>query len=237
MQVSGHTAVVTGAGSGIGLALARLLAAGDARVIMADRNATVLGEAADLGAIGVVADVSRPEDCEALAELAPAARIVCLNAGVLSSHGGPVWLTPPDEWDRVVAINLGGVINGLRAFVPRMVADGQPHQIIITASLAGVATWPGGGAYAASKHAVVTVAEQTALDLADTRVTVTLLCPALVRSAMSPEGADPGDVATAVLDASDRGVFAVIPPEWAQAVRDRSRRLSVGLPPQLPVAS
>jgi short-subunit dehydrogenase len=83
----------------------------------------------------------------------------------------------------------------------------------------------------------VTVAEQAALDLAGTKVAVTLLCPALIRSAMSPDGADPGDVAAAALDAADRGVFAVIPPEWAQSVRDRSRRLSVGLPPQLPVAS
>jgi 1-deoxy-11beta-hydroxypentalenate dehydrogenase len=118
VQVSGCTAVVTGAGSGVGLALARLLVAGGARVIMADRNATAVGAAAaDLGVTGVVADVSRPEDNEALAELAGAARIVCLNAGVVSSHAGPVWLTPPDEWVRVLEINLGGVVNGLRAFV------------------------------------------------------------------------------------------------------------------------
>lgn len=235
MWMTGCTAVVTGAASGIGFALARSLTAGSARVIMVDKDAEGLcASARELGGTAVVSDVASVADNEALAEMAGVTRVLCLNAGVVGSHDGPVWLTPPDQWAQLMATNVGGVVNGLRAFVPRMIADGEPHNIVITASLAGLATWPGGGAYAASKHAVVTVAEQAALSLAGTPVTVTLVCPALVRSGMSAEGADPGAVAAAALDAAARGIFAMVPPQWTQSVMDRSRRLSMGQQPQLP---
>lgn len=97
-----------------------------------------------------------------------------------------------------------------------------------------MATWPGGGPYAESKHAVVTVAEQAALALADTPITVTVLCPALVRTGMSDIGADPADVAEAALSAVDDRTFAVLPDGWATAVTDRGRRLAAGQQPMLP---
>ena len=106
---------------------------------------------------------------------------------------------------------------------------------MVTASLAGLATWPGGGAYAASKHAVVAVVEQTAMELADTNVSITMLCPALVKTGMSDVGADPADVAAEVLEAVDRGVFAVVPADWTQAIVDRGHRLVGRTPPQVPV--
>ena len=236
MRLRGRTAVVTGAASGIGRALARRLARGGARLVLADTDAPGLtGVARELGGTAVVTDVGSPDDNEALADVAGPVSIVCLNAGVTGSHPGPVWLTPPEQWARVMETNLGGVINGLRAFVPRMLADGQPHHLLITASLAGLATWPGGGAYAASKHAVVTVAEQVALELAGSSVSVTLACPALVRSGMSTEGADPDHVAAAALDAADEGRFAIVPVEWRQAVTDRAMSLALGEQPRLPV--
>lgn len=238
MQMSGQTAVITGAASGIGRALARRLATAGACLVLADIDANALRAVADeLGGTAVVTDVARPEDNEVLADLAGPARLVCLNAGITGSHVGPVWLTPPEEWARVMDTNLGGVINGLRAFVPRMVSDGQPHHILITASLAGLATWPGGGAYAASKHAVVTVAEQAALELSESRVSVTVSCPALVRSGMSVEGVEPDEVAVAALRAAERGAFVVLPAEWQQAVGDRAMRLAAGKQPRLPATA
>jgi NAD(P)-dependent dehydrogenase (short-subunit alcohol dehydrogenase family) len=112
-----------------------------------------------------------------------------------SAQAAPVWQTTPEDWQRAVAVNLGGVVNGLRAFVPRLLAAGRSRRILITASPAGLATWPG-GAYAASKHAAVAVAEQAALALADTDVSVSVLCPALVRTGMSEVGQDPAVVAS-----------------------------------------
>jgi NADP-dependent 3-hydroxy acid dehydrogenase YdfG len=229
-------AVVTGAASGIGAALARQLADRGVRLVLADREAEPLALLArELSAEAVVMDVADPADNERLAAAAGVPDLVCLNAGVSSTQAAPVWQTTPEQWQRLVDVNLGGVVNGLRAFVPRLVAAGGSRRILITASLAGLATWPGGGAYAASKHAAVTVAEQTALSLAGTEVSVSVLCPALVRTGMSEVGQDPAVVAAAALDATAKGRFLLVPDEWTDAVRARGERLAAGLPPELPV--
>ena len=229
------TALVTGAASGIGRALVRQLVTEGVQVTAVDVDQDALGPLADeLNVATARLDVTDRRAQEALGERIGAPDLVCLNAGVVSLHTGPVWSTPDDDWDRVLAVNLGGVRNGLAAFVPRLLATGRRHRILITASLAGAATWPGGGAYAASKHAVIAVAEQTALGLVDTSISVTLLCPALVRSGMSPIGEDPDDVAAAALRACREGRFAIIPDEWQAAVRERAARLAAGIPPALP---
>lgn len=234
-HLGGATAVVTGAASGIGRALSEQLARRGARLVLADLDHDALTRVATrLRATPVALDVADPAGNERLAEIAGPARLVCLNAGVISSHPGPVWEAPPAEWRRVVDVNLGGVVNGLRAFVPRMLASGERHAILVTASLAGLATWPGGGPYAASKHAVVTVAEQAAMALAGSRVSLTVSCPALVRTGMSQVGEDPADVARQALDAVARGAFLVTPREWREAVRQRGRRLAAGDVPQPP---
>jgi NAD(P)-dependent dehydrogenase (short-subunit alcohol dehydrogenase family) len=234
----GITAVITGAASGIGAALAERLASRGARLVLADIAREPLERIADrLAATPMVVDVSKPDDVDRLAEVAPDARLVCLNAGVTSTHPGPVWETPPDEWQRVLDINLGGVVNGLRSFIPRLLDAGQPAEVLITASLAGLATWPGGGPYAASKHAVVAVAEQAALALADSPVQITVLCPALVKSGMSESGDDPHDVADAALDAMAAGHFIAVPAMWAHAIRQRGEQLATGLLPVPPEPS
>jgi len=229
------SAVVTGAGSGIGRALVtQLVATGvDVTAVDIDRDALRPLEA-ELGVGTACLDVADRLGFDALAQRLGAPDLLCLNAGIASAQAQPVWSTPDDEWDRVLAVNLGGVRNGLAVFVPRFVATGRRHRVLITASLAGVATWPGGGAYAASKHAVVAIAEQAALSLMDTTVSVTLLCPALVRSGMSPVGEDPEQVAAAALAACRHGRFALIPDEWHAAVQQRATRLVAGAPPALP---
>ena len=172
---------------------------------------------------------------EAFADAAGAVDLVCLNAGVVSSEMGPPWAASPEEWDRVLGVNLLGVVNGLRVFVPGLLERDEPSNILVTASLAGAATWPGGGPYSASKHAVVAVAEQAALHLAGSGVGVTVLCPALVRSGMSEHGEDPLDVADRALDAVRSGAFAVVPDEWHSAVVERSFMLTSGRQPSPPI--
>jgi NAD(P)-dependent dehydrogenase (short-subunit alcohol dehydrogenase family) len=229
------TAVVTGAAGGIGRALAARLSSAGSRLVLADVDAVTLAETAEeLGAGAVPTDVSDPRAVEALAAAAPDADLVCLNAGIVGTAMGPPWEVSPEEWDAVFAVNVGGVVNGLRVFVPRLLALERPAHILITASLAGLTTFPGGGAYGASKHAVVAVAEQVALALADTEVGVTVLCPALVRTAMSPAGADPADVADEALAAVQTGRFVVVPGEWRAAVVQRAQLLMAGRPPALP---
>jgi NAD(P)-dependent dehydrogenase (short-subunit alcohol dehydrogenase family) len=167
----------------------------------------------------------------------PDPHLVCLNAGIVGESLGNPWDVPSAEWERVFAVNVRGVLNGLATFVPRMLASGADRRLLITGSLAGLVTFPSGGAYAASKHALVAVAEQAALALAESRIGVTLLCPALVRTGMSKVGVEPEVVAHQALDAVARGTFAVLPAEWKDAVRVRADRLSNGSLPSLPSPS
>lgn len=235
-----RTAVVTGAASGIGRALATQLAADDYHLALVDVDRRGLDDivAVTGAANSAVFDVADPDAFGQLAERTGPVDVLCLNAGVIGSTMGAPWEAPPDEWRHVVGTNLMGVVNGLRAFVPRIrrQAD-RSGRILITASLAGAATWPSGGAYAASKHAVVAVAEQASMVLADEGITVTVLCPSLVRTAMSDEGADPETVAATALAAADRGQFAVLEPEWADAVRVRAEMLTTGGRPRPPEPS
>ncbi|SDM50574.1 SDR family NAD(P)-dependent oxidoreductase [Allokutzneria albata] len=229
------TAVITGAASGIGLALAEALHAKGTRLVLADVDADGLTIATDrLRATGVVADVADPAAMTALADQAPQARLICLNAGIVGSAVGAPWEVPPEDWDRVFAVNVGGVVNGLRAFVPRLLAAGEPAHVLVTASLAGLTVFPVGGAYSPSKHAVVALVQHAALVLADTPVRISMICPALVETGMSPIGVPASSVATDALKAMDEGVFAVVPEEWHAAVVDRAQRVVAGLPPTMP---
>lgn len=147
-----ESAVITGAASGIGRALASLLAHRGVCVNLVDIDGPALERAAaDLGAANVASvDVADPIAVEAFADEVGAVDLVCLNAGVLGTSMGPPWEASPEEWHRVVGVNLHGIVNGLRAFVPLLLERSRPAHILITASLAGALTWPGGGAYAAS---------------------------------------------------------------------------------------
>jgi len=228
-----RTAVVTGAAGGIGRALAHRLAATGHQVHLADISDTA-DLATEVGGVAHAVDVSDTEDMDRLAAAAGDAEVVCLNAGVVGSSMGAPWEAPAEEWQHLLGVNLLGVVNGLRSFVPGMVARGRPGRIVVTASLAGLVTFPGGGGYAATKHALVAVAEQAALALRDTPVSVTLLSPALVRSGMSETGEDPDVVAAQALAAAEQGRFLVMPADWEPALVARAERLVAGAAPEMP---
>lgn len=231
-----RTALVTGAGSGIGRAFAVELSTCVHQLHLLDIDERSLARlATDLGVTSVIqGDVADPAAMERVATTTGAVDLLCLNAGIVSASTGAPWDATPAEWDRVIATNLLGVVNGLRSFVPLMLERGSPSKIIITASLAGVTTWPGGGPYAASKHAVLAVAEQAALKLANTNIDVTVLCPALVKTSMSEVGEDPKNVVIDALRAADERRFAVVPAAWQDSVEKRAADLARGLPPTLP---
>lgn len=232
-------ALVTGAASGIGLALSRILSERQHRLHLFDIDGDELAVATSGLDVetATTGDVADPTAMQALADQIGAVDLLCLNAGVTSISSGAPWDASPQEWQRVLGVNLVGVVNGLRSFVPRMLEREHPGQILITASLAGVTTWPGGGPYAASKHAVLAVAEQAALELAETHLSVTVLCPALVRTGMSDAGEDPLVVAEQALAAAGRRQFAVIPDDWAPAVLKRGMMLTSGGKPETPIIS
>jgi NAD(P)-dependent dehydrogenase (short-subunit alcohol dehydrogenase family) len=170
---NGKTAVVTGAASGIGKALSMAFASRGANVVMADVEAASLeaarSEVAAAGAeaIGVPTDVTKEDQVEALAETAwerfGAVHVVCNNAGVLIR--GNMLDADRKDWDWILGVNLWGVINGVRAFVPRMRDSGEEGHIVNTASEAGHFAGDGYGVYNTSKFAVVGLTESLVRDL------------------------------------------------------------------------
>lgn len=190
---AGKVAVVTGGASGIGLALAREFLSHDIRVMLADVEDGALQAAEkdlaeDFGPDSVAAHRTDVRDAAAVDALAAAtfdrfvtAHIVCNNAGV--AVGGLSWTIPDDRWRWIVDVNLLGVVNGIRAFVPRLVEQGEGH-VVNTASVAGLITAPLMSPYTATKHAVVALSESLYLDLriAQGDLGVSVLCPEWVRT-------------------------------------------------------
>jgi NAD(P)-dependent dehydrogenase (short-subunit alcohol dehydrogenase family) len=187
---AGKVAVVTGAASGIGLALAERFASAGMHVVLADVDDAGLAAAAEkLGARGVETltvrtDVSDEASVQALAAAAVArfgtVHVVCNNAGVMSS--ADPWFGPLSAWTWLLGVNLWGVIHGVRAFLPVLAAQGEGH-IVNTASIAGL--YPGfGAAYDATKHAVVAITDDlyTAMRQAGLPIGVSVLCPGWVRT-------------------------------------------------------
>lgn len=191
-DLEGRVAVVTGAASGIGRALAERFAAAGMRLVLADveedalRETAAALEAAGAELVAAPTDVAVPEAVEALADRARERfggfDVVCNNAGV-GTGGAPLWEVPLAEWEWVLGVNLWGVVHGIRAFVPDLVARGEGH-VVNTASLAGLLCPPGMGVYNATKHAVVAISETLHGDLrsAGSKVGVSVLCPGFVRT-------------------------------------------------------
>ena len=190
--LAGKVAVVTGGGSGIGRELALACAREGMRVVLADVDVPGMAQTTQLlGAtqsISVPCDVSRAEQVEALAaktwERFGAAHLLFNNAGVAVC--GPAWTTTAEEWQWVLGVNLMGVAHGVRAFVPRMLEQGDECHVVNTASAAGLISVAGSSVYCVSKHAVVTLSECLAHELAreDARIGVSVLCPAFVPTAI-----------------------------------------------------
>ena len=197
MELEGKVAVVTGAASGIGLAVATSASAAGMKVVLADIEEGPLKEAAAaLAAQGadvlpVPTDVSSGESVEALRDQAlahyGAVHLLHNNAGV--GTGGPIWTVPEADWRWILGVNLWGVVHGIRVFVPLLVEQGEGH-VVNTASVAGLTSPPFLGPYNATKHAVVTISETLYADLraAGSPVGVSVLCPGFVRTRIHESG-------------------------------------------------
>ena len=184
-ELRGGVAVVTGAGSGIGEGIARAAAGAGMRVVAGDIEQDSVERVAkgiiERGgdAIGVHCDVTRRADLDALADAAwsrfGGCHLLCNNAGVLVR--GPLQSMSDADWRWVLEVNLFGVVNGIQAFVPRMIAQRAPAHVVNTASVAGLCILPEHGVYSASKFAVVALSESLRGDLAPHRIGVSVLCP------------------------------------------------------------
>ncbi len=206
----GKVAVVTGAASGIGRAIAERCVAEGMRVVLADVEASALDEAARAmtGSTPYRVDVS---DASAMEEMAAAVyeqfgavHLLFNNAGV-APDGKPSWAQPLDTWKWVIDVNLYGVIHGLRSFVPRMLASGEEGHIVNTASVAGLASGPMISPYYATKHAVVGLSESLYLDLTmtKTRLSASVLCPAFVKTKIGESARNRPGASAAAAQGSD----------------------------------
>lgn len=196
----GGTAVITGAGSGFGLELARLAAASGMRLVLADIQADALERAAaELRTQGAEVwarqvDVSRAQELEHLAEGTltrfGAPHLVFNNAGVAT--GGLIWEASARDWEWVLGVNLMGVVHGVRVFTPMMLeaARRDPQyrgHVVNTASMAGLVNAPNMGVYNVSKHAVVSLSETLCQDLrlVTDQIHAHVLCPFFVPTGIS----------------------------------------------------
>jgi len=191
-ELRDRVAVVTGAASGIGFALSERFAAEGMKIVMADVESDALDAAARQltgrgpAVLPVRVDVSKPHDLERLARETyaafGAAHVLCNNAGVAVL--GAVHEHTLADWEWVMGVNLWGVIHGVRAFVPRMLAGGEDGHIVNTASMAGLTTAPFMSVYDVTKHGVVALSESMYKEFkaTDAKIGVSVVCPGLIKT-------------------------------------------------------
>ncbi len=186
-DLAGKVAVVTGGASGIGKGIAAALAAEGAQVVIADIQRDAMeAAAAEIGAAGVLTDVSDPASVDALAAAVldryGAVHVVCNNAGI--GPLAPVADLTLDDWRWMLGVNLWGVIHGVHTFLPVLKQNRDGGHIVNTASMAGLVAGPRLGAYAAAKYGVVGLTEVLAAELAadNSRVGVSVLCPGTIHT-------------------------------------------------------
>ncbi|RBY86836.1 SDR family NAD(P)-dependent oxidoreductase [Blastococcus sp. TF02A-26] len=210
-RLEGRVAVVTGAASGIGLAVAEAFVAEGMRVVLADLDGAGAGEQAarlaDGGAevCATAVDVRDPDSVERLAEVAVerfgGLHVAVNNAGIVNR--GRSWELPLAEWRRVLDVDLYGVVHGVRSFVPRILATGEEGHVVVTGSMAAVAPLAKLGPYAVAKHGLLGLADVLRAELAEigAPVGVSLVLPGAIRTAMNPYGTvTAGQVAANVVD-------------------------------------
>lgn len=189
-NIEGKVAFITGGGSGVGLGMAKVFTTAGMKVVIADVREdhldAALNELAgrDVHAIKLdVTDRAAMEQAAAETErVFGKVHVVCNNAGInLFNDIGAATYT---DWDWVLGVNLGGVINGVQAFVPRLKAHGEGGHIVNTASMAAFLAGPGAGIYTCSKFAVRGLSEALRYSLARHGIGVSVLCPGLVKSAI-----------------------------------------------------
>jgi|APCry1669190288_1035285.scaffolds.fasta_scaffold05393_4 NAD(P)-dependent dehydrogenase (short-subunit alcohol dehydrogenase family) len=223
-------AVVTGGASGIGLALAEGAAARGAKVVISDIREDALAAAeAKLKASGadvlaVRTDVAKPSEVNALADATVKhfgkVNLMFNNAGVFAS--GLTWEISAEEYDWVIDVNLKSVINGIRAFVPRMIAQGDECHVINTASGAGITVNPGFASYSMTKHGVVALTEALWLDLTAEKIGnigATVVMPGVVQSKiMFPEKTGPQDLQAELAARQNNPVLSALEAHMRKAV-------------------
>jgi NADP-dependent 3-hydroxy acid dehydrogenase YdfG len=210
-DVRGKVAFVTGAASGMGLAMARSFAAAGMKVVAADVEEAALARveeefaASNREIMTVKVDVT---DRQAMADAAAATierfgkvHVLVNNAGVAT--GGALDEMTYNDWDWVLGVNLDGVVNGLQSFVDLIKSHGEGGHIINTASIAGHLAVPGLGVYNASKFAVVAISETLRNDLADKDIGVSVLCPGLVDTNIFDSGRNRPDTLKSETDSDN----------------------------------
>ncbi|MCP1833941.1 NAD(P)-dependent dehydrogenase (short-subunit alcohol dehydrogenase family) [Bradyrhizobium sp. USDA 4532] len=195
-ELAGKAAFVTGAASGIGLAMATAFAREGMKVMLADIEAGPLDEAVDAlraggaDAHGVVCDVADRLSVDRAAEASFRAfgkvHVVCNNAGVAA--GGGIDPISVDDWRWVIDVNLMGVVHGIRSFLPHIRGHGEGGHIVNTASMAGMNAGLGLSPYSATKFAVVSLSEGLAMQLRPLGIGVSVLCPSFVRTRIGESG-------------------------------------------------
>lgn len=231
--VEGLRAVVTGAGSGIGEALARRLAADGAQVVVNDLDAAAAARvAASVGGLAAAGDAASEAG---VADLLAHARaelggvdLYCANAGI-GTGGGPE--APDADWERAWQVNVMSHVRAARLLLPEWLERGPSDRkghFLATVSAAGLLTMPGAAPYAVTKHGALAFAEWLSITYGDRGVRVQALCPQGVRTAMlaasgdigqavlAPGAIEPSEVADVTVDALESGPFLVLPhPEVA----------------------
>jgi NADP-dependent 3-hydroxy acid dehydrogenase YdfG len=194
-ELAGKVAVITGAGSGLGRAMAHRFGAARMRLVLTDideaRLNEVGGELDDVGVAVVtqVTDVSKASQVHGLADFAyeqfGAVNVLCNNAGV--AVVGSAWECSDADWAWAMGVNFWGVLHGLRAFLPRMLESGEPGHVVNTASAAGILAPPLSSAYVATKHAVVGMTESLFHDLAlrGANISCSVLAPGFVKTGIA----------------------------------------------------
>lgn len=207
MEFEGAVAAITGAAGGIGLALAHEAVRRGMRVAISDIREDALAAAYDaLSAAGgdvlaVAADVTKTADVDALAAAAAdrfgKINLLINNAGAFVAS--LAWETPEAQLDWILDLNVKSVAHGIRAFVPRMIAQGDPCHVVTIASAAAITVYPGYSSYSATKHAALALTEALYMDLAAEgvgNIGVTIVMPTIIQTdIMSPEKASPAQLA------------------------------------------
>jgi len=228
----GRVAVVTGAASGIGLALTERFVVEGMKVVMADIEAGALATASarlrrdGAEVLPIRVDVSQPGDVERLADETydafDAAHVVCNNAGVAVI--GAIHEHTLADWQWVINVNLWGVIHGVRVFLPRMLAGGDEGHFVNTASMAGLTTAPFMSVYDVTKHGVVALSESMYKELAlsGAPIGVSVVCPGLIETNIMRSSRNRPE------DLADEGKAGPMAQAFGQSLSDR---LAGGYPP------
>jgi NAD(P)-dependent dehydrogenase (short-subunit alcohol dehydrogenase family) len=191
----GKTAIVTGAASGIGLGMAKALAGAGMNIALCDlrpeplRKARKIIEALGVKAIGIPTDVSDPASVAAAGQAVERAfgkLHICVNNAGVAMHGTPVEQVKPEEWNWVIGVNVMGVINGIRTFVPMIRSHGEGGHVVNTASISGFFLRAGRnqGAYSMTKYAVLGLSEALEQELEGSGIGISVLSPGAVRTAI-----------------------------------------------------